>query len=320
MQIKRFMIGSLLIGLFLMAIPLSSVSANGKQIGVEDNQDGITLTTDFITMKIVGDQPHFIWWDGNQSTSDVMYNVNFKKIMEFFGNDTTLDSVTELNGISYNLESPNWVSNIVEAENQATITLTLNDLANNAEIQFIVHIYTEDQPINGTDQVVNGLTEVKFDIVIKNWLFSENAMGLAFNVDVLESQQRHRVRIRNGTNEENGNRTRSMQFVDEDKGNKKAAYFEWATFANIYNDSDLIDTVDVGTAYFDPPGQAPDVGMIHFWLTYPNYGDSLTLSHDPSTGIYQETETVVAPFYILPIVSGLLFLASAVIIIKNSKK
>ena len=51
-----------------------------------------------------------------------------------------------------------------------------------------------------------------------------------------------------------------MQFASE-AAEDPTAYYEWTTFANIYNSTDdLVDTVDVGTAYFDdlasPPPEA----------------------------------------------------------------
>jgi hypothetical protein len=321
MKIKiKLMIGISLIALFFLPAITNNVSAQSEKIGVKEGQDAITISTDYITLKLVDGKPHFIWWYGNQSTSDEMYNVQFTKLQEYFGPDDTLDTNGELGGISYNLVTSDWISEIVEDETSVTVTLTLSGLANNAEVQFIIKIYETDQPVEGTDQIVDALAEVKFDIVVKDWDFSPGAAGLAVKSQVLESQQRHRVRIRNGTTAENGNTTRTMQFESKEQGNKKVAFYEWVTFADVYDNLVKISTIDVGTAYIEDSAQGvgPGVpGMIHFWLTYPNYGDSFTLRHDPSIGIFPDAFSV--PLYIFPIIGGIIATAAIAAIVRKRK-
>jgi len=316
----KLMIGLSLVALFFLPAFTNNASAESDRISHREGQDAITISTDFITLKLIDSKPHFIWWYRNQSTSDEMYNVQFTKIQEYFGADETLDNFGELNGISYNLVTSEWISEIVEDDTSVTVTLTLSGLANDAELQFIINIYEVDQPIEGTDQIVNALAEVKFDIVVKDWIFSEGAAGLAVKSQVLESQQRHRVLVRNGTNEENGNRTRTMQFESEEQGNKKVAFYEWATFADVYDGLNKISTIDVGEAYIDEgnQGEAPGVpGMVQFWLTYPNYGDSYTLKHDPSIGIFPDAFSF--PLYMFSIIGGIIATAAIVVIVRKRK-
>jgi len=316
----KLMIGISLVALFFLPAFTNYASAKSDKISLKDGQDAITISTDFITLKLVDGKPHFIWWYGNQSTSDEMYNVQFTKIQEYFGADDTLDNYGELSGISYNLLTSDWISEIVEGETSVTVTLTLSGLANDAELQFIINIYEVDQPLEGTDQIIDALAEVKFDIVVKDWVFSEGAAGLAIKSQVLESQQRHRVRVRNGTNEENGNRTRTMQFESEEYGNKKVAYYEWATFADVFDGLSKISTIDVGTAYIDEGdhGVGSGVsGMVLFWLTYPNYGDSYTLKHDPSIGVFPDAFSV--SLYLFPIIGGIIATAAIVVIARKRK-
>lgn len=316
----KLMIGLSLVALFFIPAFTNNASAKSDKISVKEGQDAITISTNFITLKLVDGKPHFIWWYGNQSTSDEMYNVQFTKIQEYFGADDTLDNYGELSGISYNLVTSEWISEIVEDDTSVTVTLTLSGLANDAELQFIINIYEVDQPIEGTDQIIDALAEVKFDIVVKDWVFSEGAAGLAVKSQVLESQQRHRVRIRNGTTEENGNRTRTMQFESEEQGNKKVAYYEWATFADVYDGLSKISTIDVGEAYIDEGAQGVGSGvpgMVHLWLTYPNYGDSYTLKHDPSIGIFPDAFSV--PLYMFSIIGGIIATAAIMAIVRKRK-
>ncbi len=316
----KLMIGISLIALFFLPAFTNYASAKSDKISIKEGQDAITISTDFITLKLVDGKPHFIWWYGNQSTSDEMYNVQFTKIQEYFGADDTLDNYGELSGISYNLLTSDWISEIVEDETSVTVTLTLSGLTNDAELQFIINVYEVNQPLEGTDQIIDALAEAKFDIVVNDWVFSEGAAGLAIKSQVLESQQRHRIRIRNGTVAENGNTTRTMQFESDEQGNKKVAFYEWSTFADVYDGVSKISTIEVGEAYIDESAQGvgPGIsGMIHFWLTYPNYGDSYTLKHDPSIGIYPNAFSV--PLYLFSIIGGIIATAAIVAIVRKRK-
>ncbi|MBD3191248.1 MAG: hypothetical protein GF308_11420 [Candidatus Heimdallarchaeota archaeon] len=322
-SITKILIGLIIISLIATPTSLQFVQAENEKIMVTVKEGTITITTDYITMKLVDGKPQFIWWNGNHSTADEMYNVQYTTLQEYFGDDSILDSKNELNGLNYNLITSDWVYDIIEGDDEATITMTLDDLANGAELQFIVHIYNDDQLISGTEEVVNGLEAVKFDIIVKNWQFTEGAQGIGLKAQILESQKRHRVTVRNSTIAESDNHTRKMQFVSQEHGNEIVAYYGWTDFADIYNDSVKISTIDVGTAYFDESDQGQgsgvdDPGMIHQWLTYPNYNDSLTMVHDPFTGINPDAFTAAIPLYILPIIGGLI--STTVIIGISAKK
>lgn len=311
----------LMILLFIIPISTQFVTGQNEQIKVKEGTEGIIITTEYLTLRINGGKPHFIWWNGNQSTANEMYNVQFVSLGEFSGNDDILDHLGELSGLSYNLMTSSWSINILNEETKVTITLTLSGLANGAEVQFIVQIYNQDQSIPGTDQMVNGLTEVKFDIIIKDWVFTENTKGLALKTQILESQKRHQVRIRNGTAIEKGNVSK-LQFESEAYRKSIVAYYEWASFAEIFDDEVKTSEIEVGTSYLldNRPGQGPgvsDPGMIHQWLTYPKYGDSLTMVHDPLIGINPESFSV--PLFLLPILGALLTTAIIIALKKKAR-
>lgn len=323
MKIKtKIAISLSLIALFVLPAATQLATAQSDEIGVKDGVDAITISTNFITMKIKAGQPHFIWWNGNQSTADEMYNVQFTTLQEYFGDDEFLDSRSELmGGLSYNLVTSEWSYEILEEDHHVQVTLSL-ELANNAELQFIVHIYTEDQPINGTDQVVEALSEVKFDIILDNWTFTPEAQGIAIKSQIVESQKRHRVQIRSGTNAENGNRTRSMLFESKEHKNAVVAYLEWAEFADVYDGISKIDTIEVGQSSIEEgyDGEGPgmdDPSLIHLWFTYPNYGDSYTLVHDPSIGVNPDAFNL--PLYVAPIIGGLVATVIVVGIVRKRK-
>ena len=323
-SLKKTIIGITLIGLFLLTLGSQLVAGETEEISVSENLGAITVNTEYLTVKIVPAQAHLMWWYGNQTDGDEMYKLQLVKIREFLGTDEVLDNQTELGGLSYSLITGAWTSDIVEGDEEVTITLSLLGLANGADVYLIMHIYTLDVPVEGTDQVTDALTEVKFDIIVDNWDFSPAAQGIAIQTYLTEVQHRHVVRVRNGTVAENGNVTRTMQFESENYGDNAVAFAEWTNFASVYNDTDdLIEVIDVGTAYFEdlatPPADVPGFaeGLGHLWLTYPNYGDGFKMIHDPTIRIYPDSFSV--PVYIFPIIGGIIATAAIATIVRRRK-
>jgi hypothetical protein len=324
-SLKKSIIGISLIGLFLLTIGSQLAAGETDEISVSENLGAITINTEYLTVKIVPEQAHLMWWYGNKTDGDEMYKLQLMKIREYMGDDEILDNQTELGGLAYNLITGSWTSAIVEGVDEVTITLSLLGLANGANLYLVMHIYAVDTPIDGSDQVTDALVEVKFDIIIDNWDFSPLAQGVAIQSYLTEVQHRHTVRVRNGTVAENGNTTRTMQFTNED--DEAVAYYEWTTFADVYNSTDdLVDTVDVGTAYFedlatpplDTPGNAEGLG--HLWLTYPNYGDGFKLMHDPTIGINEEYFSDSLGLNLVAIFGGLSLATVITIVIARRKK
>jgi len=297
-------------------------SALGDPIKYSEIADAITVKTDYLYVKIVPDQGHLMWWSGRNNT-DEMYKLQLVKIQEFGGEDAVLDDHFELLGMPYNLITGDWNYIIDEQEDQLTITLSILGLPNGADIYLVMKVYTEDIPVEGTDYTVKALEELKFDIIVDNWDFSDNAKGYAIQTYLTELRSRNRIRIRNGTMEENCENVKTMQFAPEAADNP-IAFYAWTTFAKIYDSTDaLIDTVDVGTAYFDdlatPPEEADGYqeGLAHLFLTYPNYGDSLKMVHDPIIGVNDQMNMWL--YVALPIGAGLLLIGiiSALVIVKR---
>ncbi|NHJ83858.1 MAG: hypothetical protein FK734_00265 [Asgard group archaeon] len=320
---KKILIGLSLISLFLMSAGSLFVSSETQGITVNENAGIVTVTNDHMTVKIVPDQAHVMWWYGNHSDNDEMYKLQLVKIQEFQGDDEVLDNQTELIGIPVNLIMETWTYQITELTDEVMINLTM--VKGDLEMDLIMHIYNVDTPIDGTDQVAEAFTEVKFDIVIKNWDFDPLAKGVAIQTYLTEVQHRHRVQVRNGTLAENGENCTTMQFESEEL-NEVVAYAEWSNFATVYNSTDdVVDTVEVGQAYFDaladPPETIPGFaeGLGHLWITYPNYGDGYKLVHDPSIGINEEAFTSELPLYLFPLIGGLVAVAAMTIIIKRRK-
>jgi len=301
----------------MITIPSITEFLKGEPEGIsyEEEFDNITITTEYITLKINDLSPHFIWLNSDNTPAVEMYNVKFISIKEFFGENDILDNPMELGGISYDLSSNDWDHEITINSNSLSVKLTLSDLANGAEIQFIISIYNEDKIISGSDHSIDALTEIKIDIIISNWDFSENAAGLALFTLVYESQENPAVQIRDGLEVENGNASTTMQFESENYNNNKIAYFEWTTFADIYDGPDLTDNINVSKASLvdDFTSSLPvSPAMIPIYLTYPNYGNSLKMIHDPSIGVYPENYSVTVNA--LSIINGIMLIITIALV------
>jgi hypothetical protein len=325
MNNKRLLIGLTLISLFLVSATSQFASAVNPDITVSDESGVLKVVTDDITIKISPDQGNIMWWYGNETSPNEMYKLQITKIQEFMGDDGILDDKTEFGGVAYNLNTSAWEYEVIEGDTELNITLSLTGLANGADIYVIMHVYNTDQPINDTDEVVDALTELKFDIIVNNWDFSPMAQGYAIQTYLTEVQHHHRVTVRNGTALENGTNTRTMQF-ESDEYDAPVAYFEWLETAQIYNSTGHnVDTIDVGAAFFDdlisPPTEAPGYteGLGHLLLTYPNYGDGFKMVHDPIIGINADSFTDGTSLFLIPLLGGLSAIAITAVIIKRRK-
>ena len=148
---KNLIISLILMSMFLIPASTLFVSAPNEQIGVKNEMGTITISTEKITIKIVTNQAHIMWWFGNKTENDEMYKLQLLKIREFTGDNAILDNQTEFGGINYNLITGDWDYNIIEGDTELTITLSLLGLANGANMYVVMHVYNVDTPINGTN-------------------------------------------------------------------------------------------------------------------------------------------------------------------------
>ncbi|HUT82622.1 MAG TPA: hypothetical protein VMZ29_15610 [Candidatus Bathyarchaeia archaeon] len=328
MNTKKLIIGLTLIAIFLVPVSAKIAAGENDQIDVTvNNGDVITVTTEKMTIKIIPNQAHLMWWYGVRASTDEVFKLQLVKIREFAGADTILDNRSEFGGLSYNLIRNDWQYSIDLTETELTITLSLIDFLNGADMYVVMHIYNYDTPIPETAEVVDALSEMKFDIIINDWVFSEGAQGYAIQSYLTEVEHHNEVRIRNGTLAENGELKRTMFFESFQYDYDVVAYYEWLEYASVYNNADiLIDTIDVGTVFFDddsciPPEDVPGFaeGLAHVYLTYPNYGDDNKMVHDPTIGVIDLAQSNVAPLYLLPLLGGLFATAAIVLIVKRKK-
>ena len=177
-------------------------------------------------------------------------------------------------------------------------------------MKFIFHAYfvyelieetqeaTDDATIIVTHEV-KALSEIKFDIVVENWDFSPMAQALVLGVRINELNNRHRIRYNETTAPADGatlNRSR-IGFGTEEV---ETAYLDWVPTYNVYDTDDvLVETNNVTsvvasyglrTDHGARAGEAFGIDYTNLFFVYENYGDNMTMVHDPTVGVGDSLE------------------------------
>ncbi len=328
-----------LLSLMIFATFAPSVSAISPDTRTENREGSLFIETPDLRVKLLSGRPDIFFWAKNRTENYrkiAVFHVGFHYIAELFGDDLVIDDRTELSGKTYNLASSliEWELTIENFTNEIRATQTSSALDNGATISFVYHIYLEDivvtQELNETTVTYSAkaLSEVKFDIIINNWNFSEGATGLAFHVKIHELMYRHRVR--NGdklnnpeehmrlnvselarTNRTHDPTQHGIEFYDDK--DLRTGYFAWTPEADVFDENGTyLDTVNC-TASAASYGYDADFGkgkhfgkeFINLFLVYPNFGDGNTLVHDPIVGVddTERTSASLISLLTLPIIA-----------------
>lgn len=304
--------------MFVVSSISPAVAISEDKAKIDNREGSVFIETPYVTVKLHEGKPDFFVWQTNATDNKKLakFHIAFSHIAELFGDDLIVDSKGELSGGKiYNLASNaiSWDLVTENFTNEIRGTQTSSILDNGATITFVYHVYLQDvvitQDLNGTivSFTTKGLEEIKFDIIINNWIFTPGATGLVFNVKVHELRYKHRIRvgervnqpeadiisethefnpIRNQTHEEYG-----FAFVDD--RDRLQNYFAWTPEADVFDENGTyVETVPV-VASATSFGQDPTFGngksfgkeFINLNLVYPNYGDGLKLVHDPIFGM-----------------------------------
>ena len=295
-----------------------TIVAEDSNAKIENRQGSYFLITPHITVKLSEGKPDLMFWmtDSNQKQKRIpVFHVGFSHIVELFGDDLIVDSRDELmGGKSYNLAALDWTLTNETFENELRAYLTSETLSDGADISFVFHIYTEDvtitQKLNETTVTYESkaISEIKFDIIINNWSFSENATGVTVLTNIHELAYRNRVRagerVNNAEGDSYNNQTHESREKREhdpekwgveftDNRNRIQSYFAWIPEADVFDlEDNYIETVNAtasilsqGLKEVHANDKKFNVDYVHLFLSYPNYGDSLKLVHDPLVGL-----------------------------------
>ncbi len=339
-----------IVGVLFVSTLSTAVAVPTSDMRAENREGSLFIETPDIKVKMLSGRPDIFFWIGSASETGrntEIFHVSFHYITELFGDDLTIDSRDEFGGKIYNLASDmiTWDLAITNTSNEITVTQTSSELDNGATLTFVYHVYLEDvtvtQTINDTTYTheVKALQEVKFDIIIEGWTFSEDAVGLAIHVKIHENRYRHRVqsgdRVNVPEDYQYANMTDSANATDRTADPSRdgigfyddddlKSYLAWTPEADVFDENGTyVDTVTVAstaTSFGEDSsfgvGHAFGKEFINLYLVYPNYGDNLKLVHDPVIGI-DDNDSVSVTLYAL---LALPVLAIAALAINRKRK
>ena len=280
---SRLAITALVFGVIMLSgLSLAGITAaQGLAYQYDPGARQVTLVTPSIDVRVstLGNVPHFMFWDPNfvNPSTRLTYHVQFYQLIEF--NDTN-DDGNYTNGTDQvvapilGLGRVAWdFSGFVTEEEDSTTTavhfnFTLNEVQGPGIQYPDLHMELRCH-INVTND-----NELKFDVVISGWPWTNSESHLALRWDLfVQSPGTHTYRHAYEHRYEN----RIFAF--------DGAFFSYRQSANVRN-----NTVAVTSNY----ESHPDKTM--FYLVYPNFGDDV-LVHDPVIGL---DGSVLPPDALLP--------------------
>ncbi len=207
--------------LVLMFLTLTQVSAGDQSFAYQEQNKLVTLTYDTVTIKVNagGMVPKFQYIE---SDSGFDYNVQLKSLSEYLDfnedgafqyNETAIWSEDPMPPMPLDpnvlaLSSIRWVFSGFEVdytegtdEVSAVHFSFVSDMIMvpffaDLEMEINAHMYLNDNTTEG--YTVIGKTELKFDIVIRNWEWQRNDTNLALRFDIHPLKNTYRLNDTNG--------------------------------------------------------------------------------------------------------------------------
>jgi len=155
----------------------------------------VVLETPVFTVQVtaMGEVVHFQFW--NTSDPEIVYHVKFVSIVESVdeNGDGTYQFNETVGGSMLTFPSLTWefsgFQNITNANGETIgVKFSFNSSEmrdprqQNLEIDIVCYMFFEDTEVNGVP--VNGLTDLKFTIVIRNWSWTREDSMLALRWDI----------------------------------------------------------------------------------------------------------------------------------------
>jgi len=317
MNVKKFsiLIGILLIAALVIGSMPQAISASDTPYLQDDPRrpmqppvttpptysKGIAkIETEKITVAVTADGMvlHFLFW--NTSDPSIVYHAKFVQMMEYIDsngdgifqyNEMVPASVLAVSAIDFSFSGFENITdndgNVIGIKFSFNSTNVSDVRQSNLELDVVCYLFFEDSEINGI--AVNGLTELKFTIVIKNWKWVRDDSDLVVRFDLTWSNTTDKPRCRANSEEvdmqknmegnekklqsRTQNKYRCMELVHD----KQIGYFDYVSTA--IADGQTVSTNASYATYGD---------LLRVYFTYPHFENELI--HDPIIGIASETE------------------------------
>ena len=174
------------------------------------------------------------------------------------------------------------------------------------EITIVVHIYMDDQVIDGYE--LKGSQEMKFDIIMNNWPWQREDTNLAMRFDIIPMNSAYTYRLNdtngNPINTEENTTGYEYQVLNHGEGLKEnfsigdeqyQAFFAYANQAQyLINNSYEYKEVNCSVSSFGD-------GSVQTYLSFEHFTDELT--YDPSIGTLEDPVIDETGFGVVEIVT-----------------
>lgn len=263
----------------------------------------VVLETPVFTVQVtaMGEVVHFHFW--NTSDPEIVYHVKFVSIVEFIdeNNDGTYQSNEIVGESMLTFPSLAWefsgFKNITNANGETMgVKFSFNSSEvrvprqQNLEIDIVCYMFFEDTEVDGV--LVNGLTELKFTIVIRNWSWTREDSMLALRWDISWSNVTEGKDVKpcvagrdispsEEMTEEKPIRDEEGKRTLEIRCGKQLGYFDY-TATIVVDGSEGEATASYITCK----------DCIKVFLCYPHFNTELV--HDPTIGLTTTTEEAAA--------------------------
>jgi len=294
MQIHKKVIIALM-AVAMLGISLPAASAQSHPLQYNHSAGIVTLSTDDLTIKVVGanDQPHFHWW--STSNPDIDYHMRFLSIFEVEDvneNGVYDQGVDTLVSPKFTLPTTDWEFSGFETETEnGNITAVHFNFTSVTDVyvQILVHI-DMDNP-----------SEIKFDLVIDGWVWTRDDSLLVFQFVITESNH--------GSN---GSENAPQNF------HKTQTKFEFSNGYMEYEPTALAaqNQLNVSASHGESTGLHAGESV---FLAFPYFGNE-TLFYDPILGISSDSSVSLLDTPTLYLVGGVVgVVAIAAIVLKIRK-
>lgn len=275
--------------LVIMALGVPMAAAQGSEIQYQHSAGTVTLTTDDIAIRVtsVGEVPHFLWWDPNNT--DIDYHVMFVKLFEAIDNNSNgaFDLGTDkIVGPPFALPSADWEfsgfvtemdgdkATAVHFNFTSTTTHTPRPSEQNGDYGSLPNITSFDIMVQiRVHMSLANPGEMKFDVLIGGWVWTYTDSMLVLQFTVAESDHG----LTQGDRDPAGFNQTGTQFSF---GNGYIQYEGTALAAQ--------NTIQVRASH--GAGTCNETGE-SVYLTFANFGNT-TLEYDPTLGIVASSSSV----------------------------
>ncbi len=300
--------------LVLMLLTLTQVSAGNKVLGYQEQNKLVTVTYDTITIEVNagGMVPKFQY---SEADSGYEFNVQLKSLIEYL--DFNEDGAFQFNetgiwmldpdpplGVHSNvlaLSSLRWVFSGFDVEyNEGTDEISaihfgfISDMVmdpffSDLEMEINAHMYLDDNTTEG--YTVVGKTELKFDIIIRNWEWQRNDTNLALRFDIAPIKNTYQLNDTNGnacdtTTNSTGFETKVMNTEEikqmyQISGDGVDGYFAYANQARYK----IASNYEYGTV--NATHSSTGDGTLQTYLSFEHFDEEVI--YDPSVGVDEST-------------------------------